>query len=130
MVLPNINEKFNKLGFAFTRSSPNVKIINLENPEESFEVDVFLENGEVAIAIEVKSKPNQDDVDEHILQMEKLRRYADKRQDKRRLQGAVAGAVLSDSVRAYILKKGFYLIEQAGDTVMITVPKGFKAKDW
>ena len=86
--------------------------------------------GDVAIAVEVKAKPNQDDVDDHVIRMEKLRCYADKRQDKRRYQGAIAGAVLSDSIRAYILKKGFYLIEQTGDTVTINVPDGFKARDW
>ena len=130
LVLPKIEDKFNKLGFAFTRTSPNVKIRNLENPDESFEIDVFLENGDIAIAVEVKSKPNDEDVKEHIDRMEKLRRYADKRQDLRRFQGAIAGAVVSDSIRKYILKNGFYLIEQTGDTVKITIPKGFVPKEW
>ena len=130
LVLPNIENKFNQLGFAFSRTQPNVRVRNLEDPEESFEIDVFLENGDIAIAVEVKAKPNDEDVKEHIDRMEKLRRYADKRQDKRKFQGAVAGAVMSDSIRKYILKNGFYLIEQTGDTVIINVPKGFKAREW
>ena len=130
LVLPNIEEKFNQLGFTFTRTQPNVRVRNLENPDESFEIDVFLENGDIAIAVEVKSKPNDDDVKEHIDRMTKLRRYADKRQDNRKFQGAVAGAVMSDSTRKYILKNGFYLIEQTGDTVKIHIPEGFKAREW
>ena len=130
LVLPNIEKKFNQLGFTFSRSSPNVKIKNLENPKESFEIDVFLENGDVAIAVEVKAKPNEDDVKGHILRMKKLRRYADKTKDKRRFQGAIAGAVMDDTIRAHILKKKFYLIEQTGDTVIINVPEGFKAREW
>jgi len=130
LIVPGIEEKFNKLGFTFTRTSPNVQIKELDNPDISTEIDLFLENGDVAIAVEVKGKPNQDDVDDHVIRMEKLRIYADKRQDKRRYQGAIAGAVLSDPVRAYILKKGFYLIEQSGDTIKIVIPKGFKVRDW
>ena len=130
LVAPNIEGKFNELGFMFTRTSTNVKIIDYETSKTSAEIDIFLENGDVAIAVEVKAKPNQDDVDEHVIRMEKLRRYADNRQDKRRYQGAVAGAVFSDSVRAYTLKKGFYIIEQTGDTVQINIPEGFKARDW
>ena len=130
LVLPNIEEKFNALGFAFTKSGPNVRVRNREDPNESFEIDVFLENGDFAIAVEVKSKPNDDDVKEHIDRMEKLRRYADKKDDRRKFHGAVAGAVMSDSIRKYVLKNGFYLIEQTGDTVKINVPEGFVPKEW
>ena len=130
LVSPNMEEKFNELGFAFTKSGPNVRIRNLEDPEESFEIDVFLENGDIAIAVEVKSKPDVDDVKEHIDRMEKLRRYADKKDDRRKFHGAVAGAVMSDSIRKYILKNGFFLIEQTGDTIKINIPEGFKAKGW
>ena len=50
--------------------------------------------------------------------------------DKRRFQGAVAGAIMSDSVRRRIQKSGFYAIEQTGDTVMINVPEGFTPWQW
>ena len=39
-------------------------------------------------------------------------------------------AIIDDSLRCFILKQGFYLIEQTGDTVRINVPKGFKPKKW
>jgi hypothetical protein len=38
--------------------------------------------------------------------------------------------VISEAVRRYILKKGFYVIEQTGDTVQINIPPGFKAREW
>ena len=107
-----------------------MKISEPEDPATATELDLLLENGEVAIAVEVKARPSQKDVDEHARRMHKLRRYADKRQDRRRYQGAVAAAILRESLRAYILKQGFYLIEQAGDTVRINIPEGFKARDW
>jgi hypothetical protein len=33
--------------------------------------------------------------------------------------GAVAGAIVSDNVKAYALKKGLYVIEQTGETIKI-----------
>jgi hypothetical protein len=108
----------------------DIEITDPGNPEADAEVDILLENGDIVVAVEVKSKPNVDDVNDHIQRMEILRRYADKKQDKRRYQGAIAGAVMSEAVRRYILKKGFYVIEQTGDTVQINVPQGFKACEW
>ena len=62
--------------------------------------------------------------------MEVLRQKADKRNDSRKWQGAIAGAIMSDSVRDYALRKGFYVIVQTGDSVRIDIPEGFKAREW
>jgi hypothetical protein len=130
LVAPNIREKFNELGFCFTKTAMDVEIKDPHNPKNDAEVDVLLENGDIMIAVEVKSKPNIKDVNDHVRRMEILRRHADGKQDRRRYQGAIAAAVISESVRRYILKKGFYVIEQTGDTVRINIPKGFKAREW
>jgi len=109
------------------------KVFRDEQTGESGEIDVLLENGEVAILIEVKTKLKTDDVRDHIEQLEKYRRYADEegRRDKRRFIGAVAGAVAADHVIKYAQKKGLYVIVQSGDAVeIVTPPKGFKAKEW
>jgi hypothetical protein len=94
------------------------------------EVDAMLENGEYALAIEVKTQLKIDHVDEHLDRMEKLRRYADDRRDTRKFIGAVAGAVVAENVKKYALKKGFYVIQQSGDTVVIENPGGFKPREW
>jgi len=130
LVAPNLREKFNALGFNFSKAGMEVEIVDKTDPYRSTDVDIMLEDGDIVVAVEVKSKPNDKDVKEHIERMEFLRRYADKRNDKRRYQGGIAGAIISDSVRRYIQKKGFYLIEQTGDTVKIDIPKGFKAREW
>jgi hypothetical protein len=44
--------------------------------------------------------------------------------------GAVAGAILSEGVKPFAIKNGFYVLEQAGDTVKIDVPKAFIPKEW
>jgi hypothetical protein len=130
LVAPNAMEKFNELGYCFTKTGTNIIITDPKIKKADAEVDILLENGDIVIAVEVKSRPNTEDVNDHVQRMEVLRRYADNRQDNRRYQGAVAGALISKEVRRYILEKGFYVIEQTGDTVRINIPKGFKAREW
>ena len=130
LVAPNIRKKFNELGFCFTKSAMDVEISDPRNSKTDTEVDILLENGDIVVAVEVKSKPKEKDVNDHVKRMEILRRHADDKQDKRRYQGAIAGAIITKAARDYILKKGFYVIEQTGDTVQINIPQGFKAREW
>jgi hypothetical protein len=130
LIVPNMTEKFNELGFDFSGSLQNWEIREPGNPDASAEIDVLLENGDIAVAIEIKSKPNQNDVDEHLRRMEIVRRVADRRGDRRKFQGGIAGAIMSDSVRAYALKNGLYVVEQTGDTVRIVTSEGFKPREW
>ena len=129
LVVPNIKEKFNALGFTFVRASQNIEITDLAGNCLA-EVDILLENGSIVMVLEIKSKPSYDDVADHIKRMEIMRRDADARNDKRMLQGAVAGAIMTSEVRKHIQKNGFYAIEQTGDTVKINTPEGFKARQW
>jgi hypothetical protein len=62
--------------------------------------------------------------------MEKLRRYADEHGDKRKLMGAVAGAIAADEAKGYAVKQGFFVLEQSGDTVKISVPANFVPREW
>jgi hypothetical protein len=129
LVAPGIVEKFNTLGYGFTKCGPSVsfedKSLNL-----AMEIDLFLENGDCAVAVEVKANLKADDITDHMNRMEKLRRYADARKDPRKFYGAVAGAVISKGVREFALKNGFYVIAQSGDTMTIDVPEGFTPKAW
>jgi hypothetical protein len=82
------------------------------------------------MAVEVKSKPLQKDVDEHINRLEILHSRVAARGDTRKYQGAIAGAIMNKEVRDYAHKAGFYVIEQTGDTVKINIPKNFKPRIW
>jgi len=129
LVAPNITEKFNELGFTFENIYQNNRIKD-SSGNYLAEIDLVLENGDIVMAVEIKAKPVYKDVDNHIKRMEVLRRRADARNDTRRFRGAIAGAIMSDEVRNHILKNGFYVIEQTGDTVKITIPEGFKPREW
>jgi hypothetical protein len=94
------------------------------------EVDVWLENGDSVIAVEIKSKLMKKDVDAHLERMNILKDYGNEHGDKRKLLGAVAGGIVRKDAQDYAVKHGFYVIEQSGDTVKIEMPKGFKPKTW
>jgi hypothetical protein len=129
LVAPSIKEKFKELDLNFEQLYHDLKIIDAKGRSIA-EIDIVLENRNTVMAVEVKAKPLQKDVDEHVRRIEILRRRADARQDKRKFRGAIAGAIMIDDVRDYAHKTGLYVIEQTGDTVMINIPKGFKAKEW
>jgi hypothetical protein len=130
IVLPNIKEKFNALGYVFTRAGPNVDIATPEGRSLT-EVDIMLENGDYVLAVEVKTKPAVEDVREHEKRMGILRRYADEHGDRRKYLGAVAGGIISAQVRGYALKTGFYVLEQSGDTVKLAdSPAPWEPRVW
>jgi hypothetical protein len=128
-VVPNLVSKFRELNFEFTKAHRDTQIVDREN-DIITEVDAFLENGDKVMIVEIKTKLSIREVDDHIERMGKLRKYADLRNDTRIYLGAVAGAVLSENVRVYALKNGFYVIEPSGDSFDIIVPQGNAPREW
>jgi hypothetical protein len=129
MVLPNLVTKFEELGFTFIKA--NRTEIKDRAHGIFMEIDALLENGDKVMAVEIKTKPNIDDIHDHIERMEKLRKFADLHNDKRAYLGAVAGVVFGEGVMTYALKKGFYVIQPSGDTFTITEPKdGCQPREW
>ncbi|MDR0512312.1 MAG: hypothetical protein LBG93_04335 [Treponema sp.] len=129
LVVPGIKEKFNALNFNFTDSTENMRIGGTSR-NYAAEVDVLLESLDTVMAVEVKSKPTEEDVAKHINRMEVLRRRAEAHKDTRIYLGAIAGAIMSQKVRDCIVQNGFYAVEQSGDTMMINVPDNFKPRHW
>jgi len=128
MVASDLRDKFNELGFNFSQSNQNTIVSDKEN-KISFEIDVFLQNYNKAMLVEVKTKPTTEHVQEHIERLEKMRKYSDLHGDKRTFLGAVAGAVMTDNVKEYVLKQGFFVIEPSGRTFTI-IPPNNKPKEW
>ncbi|MDR2484751.1 MAG: hypothetical protein LBD55_05100 [Treponema sp.] len=122
----NIVEKFQELGYSFTHTSRD-HILKDERRRYA-EIDILLENGEYALAVEVKSLFTLGDVKDHLKRMEILRAYAEGHEDKRRYIGAIAGALVNEGAKDFALTSGFYVIEQSGDTVRIKRP--VQVKTW
>jgi len=131
MIGGNIVAQFRDYGYDVTEISRNIEFGSKETDTVG-EIDVLLDDGSVAILIEVKTKPSTDDILNHAEQMENYRRWKDsKGEGKKRYVGAVAGAVIEDNVVKFAQRKGFYVIVQSGYAVEILAPpEGFKAKEW
>jgi hypothetical protein len=127
LVVPNIVQKFNALGYHFEDISGERKFFNPETGRIEAEFDIILENGSHSVGVEVKTKPQEKDIGEHIRRIEWLRGYKDKRGDKREIRGALAGAIMPGNVRAAALDAGLYVLEQAGDTMKIEEPRRVRA---
>jgi hypothetical protein len=130
MVIPNLVSGFQELGFTFTRAGP-LKITDKEH-NLFMEIDALLENGDKVMVVEIKTKPNTDDINDHLERLKKMRVHADLRNDKRTYLGAVAGVVFGEGVKTYALKNGFYVLEPSGETFIITEPtaEGFTPGVW
>ena len=108
------------------------KIFGERGTDASGQIDLFLEDGDIAILVEVKTTLKNDDVLDHIERMEKYRNWVDATgNDKKRYIGAVASPFVEDNVAKFAHRKGFYVIVQSGDIFqIITPPKGFEPKTW
>jgi len=127
-IAPKLREKFTGFGLDFHRTTREINVRDKTNGL-FFEVDVMLENGDIAMVVEIKTKLTVERINKHMDRLEKMRKYANLRGDKRIFLGAVAGVVVTDEVRDYALNQGFYLIEPSGESFNITPPNG-KPKEW
>jgi hypothetical protein len=126
MIVPNLVEKFNEMGYEFEEASKKHKFKNKKN-DIIFEVDVLLQNGDIAMLVEIKTELTISDINRHIVRLEKMRKFADLRGDRdprarRHFLGAVAGVVIENDAREYALNQGFFLIEPSGENFHITPP--------
>ncbi|MDR2481052.1 MAG: hypothetical protein LBD07_02000 [Spirochaetaceae bacterium] len=118
LMVPDLVAKF---GYDFSKMSRNNKIKDFVN-DIIMEIDALLENGDCAMAVEVKVNLSVEDVKDHITRMEKLRKYAALHGDKRKFYAAVAAAVINEDTRTFALKQGFYVIELSGENITVTEP--------
>ena len=127
----SIIRKFQALDYKIGDYSRNKKF-GRDLPRDMWgEIDLFLENGDIAILIEVKTTLETKDVRKHMRTLEKFRRVSDIKGDKRRFIGAVAGAVVKGDAEEVAHENGMYVIVQSGEAVeIVPVPEGFKAKEW
>ena len=129
MVKGDIAAKFRAFGYKDLddHCSQNVKFRNKKLGIKS-EVDLLLENGDVAVLIEVKTTLETSDVSKHVERLEKFRRWADAKGNAKK---RYIGAVVTDEAEEMAHENGMYVIVQSGDAVeIITPPDGFVAKEW
>jgi hypothetical protein len=123
MVEGGVVRLFRDLGYTFTRSSRRMDFGQIEDGTAG-EVDLFLENGEYALLVEVKTNLTKDDVDDHAHRLSKYRVDANRHNDHRKFLGAVGGGVVSKEVQTHAQRHGFFVIRQSGENVEVLLPSG------
>ncbi|MCL2043205.1 MAG: hypothetical protein FWG89_03600 [Treponema sp.] len=135
LVAPGIAKRFNKIGFHFDCiAGKGLQIY--EKGKIKAEIDILLENSDYIIAVEVKGKVQvkygkdneHDDITHHIQRLNILREH--RQEDKRKILGAIAGAIFGPDAREAAIQAGFFVLEQSGDTMKMDMPEGFRPKEW
>ncbi|MCL2744068.1 MAG: hypothetical protein FWE67_09465 [Planctomycetaceae bacterium] len=129
MVRGGIVQIFQELGYTFTQCSRRGMSFREDAIGVHGEVDLFLEDGDYALLVEVKTKLTINDIKDHVRRVKKYRLYADYRNDKRHFIAAVGGGVIDDNVRDFALKRGLFVIMQSGKNIEVIQPKD-KARVW
>ena len=129
-VRPAAVRLFKERGIAVRELSSDLSV---QKGDEGLEIDLLVVNGSeaiaIAIAIEVKSKLTQADVDEHLERLDKFKRLLPRYQSLKIL-GAVAAMVTPSEVARYAYRQGLFVIAQSGDTLVILNDQKFKPKAW
>jgi hypothetical protein len=122
--------KFDAFGYQFTRGSNNVTYCG-DDGKKLCEVDIFLENGEYVMAVEVKSNMETKDINKHLKRLDIVRDFMDRHNDKRKLLGAMAAGTYLPGTKEYAEENGLFVIVQDGESVVVSEkPEDFEPKVW
>ena len=127
----NLVDQFRELGHNVKIHSRK-RVFGKKGTAESGEIDLFMEDGNVAILVEVKTTLKKDDVLTHLERMEKYRRFVDDDgSNGKHFIGAVAGTVIAENVIDFAHENGLYVIIQSARAVeILPQPEGFVAQKW
>jgi hypothetical protein len=126
LVAPAVLRLFQERGIAiqrtFRRATAPVSGVPME-------IDILGVNGDVAVAVEVKSRLAQADIDRFCDKLLSFKQafpeYA-----SHQLYGAVAAIEFLDTIDRYAYQKGLFVIRQCGDSVEIANDQTFRPRTW
>jgi hypothetical protein len=95
----------------------------------ALQVDLLVVNDADAVAVEVKSKLTDRDVDDHLERIGKFKTLFPEFASKR-LLGAIAAMVVPDDAVRYAERYGLYVIGQRGDDAAFLNSEGFEPRAW
>jgi hypothetical protein len=103
--------------------------VDAQDGQGSLEIDIVVENTNEVVAIEVKSHLEVRDVKRFLQTLERFKIAFPKYQDYK-LYGAVAGIKIDERSDIYATQEGLFLIEPAGDSVIIANSQKVKPRIW
>jgi hypothetical protein len=103
--------------------------VEAQDEKGSIEIDILVENGNEVVAIEVKSHLEVRDVKRFLQTLERFKEAFPKYQNYK-LYGAVAGIKIDERSDSFATQEGLFVIEPAGDSVVIINDQAFEARVW
>jgi hypothetical protein len=100
-----------------------------QDQQGSIEIDILVENTTEVVAIEVKSHLEVRDVKRFLQTLERFKKVFPKHKSDK-LYGAVAGIKIDERANEYAIQEGLFLIQPAGDSVIIANSHNFEPKIW
>jgi hypothetical protein len=130
LIAAGIADRFREVGYCFDDVTHPFGFKFKQDGVVIAQADILLENQDTIMIVEVKSKPDDRDVQNFMTKIYAVRRYyeQDPTAKNKRLIGALAGAIFPKHVKLLAVKSGFFAVTQRGDTVKIDVPKGFEPR--
>jgi hypothetical protein len=126
LVEPGVVRLFQERGIQVKETARRMTSNRLEAP---MEIDIWAVDGDVAVAIEVKSRLSRGDVDGFLDTLSRFRlafpHYGDYR-----IYGAVAAIEIDRGVDRYAYQRGLWVIKQTGDTVTLANDLDFQPRSW
>lgn len=126
LVEPAVVRLFQDRGIAVQETYRRMKS---NRPGAAMEIDIFAVDGTVAVAIEVKARLSQRDVDDFLGKLGRFKQ-AFPSQASYQIYGAVAGIEIDAGVDRYAYQQGLFVIKQSGDTVAIANDTAFRPTAW
>jgi hypothetical protein len=93
------------------------------------QVDLLVKDEDLCVVVEAKSSLSSEDVDKHVERMNKFKSLF-RGYDEARVLGAIAAIVLPDDVARYAYRRGFFVITQKGEDVVILNDEDFTPAEW
>ena len=95
----------------------------------NLEIDIFVVDDDVAIVVEVKSRLTQNEIRQVLNTLTQFK-TAFPHYGNYRIYGAVAAIEIDKDVDTYAYNQGLFVIQQSGDSVMISNDDQFQPRTW
>ncbi|MDR1962702.1 MAG: hypothetical protein LBQ50_02870 [Planctomycetaceae bacterium] len=130
LLAPGIARSFNILGYEFDADDVRrLKIKDSETGDNLTEIDFMLENDEMFLIVEIKTKPCLNDIEDHIKRLKIFRHKIEKEgHELKKIIGAIGGVIFEKNIKTATRKAGLFVITQKGNDVQIDVPNNFIPK--
>jgi hypothetical protein len=127
LLTSDLLKKFAVLELDFDTTLRNVEVNERGTKRPLAELDCLLLGADIAMVIEVKTSMTVGDVDKHLNRMKKLSTKDNRLLSGKKLYGAMAGIKTGDNTKKYARRKGLFVLQPTGDTVLIDPPVGTPA---